>query len=30
MASVDATIAPFIAHASYAKHAWDIIQTTYA
>ncbi|KAH0636676.1 hypothetical protein KY289_036591 [Solanum tuberosum] len=30
MASVDATIAPLIAHASTAKEAWDILQTTYA
>ncbi|XP_015161991.1 uncharacterized protein [Solanum tuberosum] len=30
MASVDATIAPLIAHASSAKEVWDILQTTYA
>lgn len=30
MAPGDATIAPLVAHATFAKHAWDILQTTYA
>ncbi|XP_019232816.1 PREDICTED: uncharacterized protein LOC109213471 [Nicotiana attenuata] len=30
MASVDPTIASLIAHAATAKHAWEILQTTYA